>query len=571
MSEFKIKVSVDLQTDDLEGKLKALGKDQEIKLKVDSPDLDKIEAQLKGLKKSFQDAFKLNSNVLGGSKTKSNISSLVSEYKDLYNTISKLQKQIDSGKLGEDSIARTKSQISSLSSEIDKMYLKANDNQRKSLDLFNAKQMNKGIVDMNNYLNKIDLQASNIKKSIGDIDLGKLSSSSKNQLNDVLQIVEKIQAEAKDIKIDIDVGNSLKQLNDAQDTVSKIQKESKKASHSGLKGFWDDYKSSIMAYSIGDMLGDFTMDAIRGAVSTVMDLDKAFTDLRKVSNTPIEGKYYDSIRKQAIETAKEVGMSSTDVINATATAMQAGASNMKEAMEIAKQSMILANVGDMDSTSAAQSIAAITNSFGLSPLKEVQIQQKGVTKTTTELANAMDMMNHASNNYAIDSAGLSSALADSGAVLNSYGVSLGDSIALITSANESLQDPNKVATGLKSMAINLAGLQTSAKNGDITLNKTAKSLSEIAEIDIYADKQKGQVKDMVTILDELQGKWSSLSEEQQLALSNAVAGKTNAATFQALMGNYETFKKIRDEFAQGLHFESAANEKQNSPYVQKCA
>ena len=65
MSEFKIKVSVELDSSDLESKLNALGKDQKIKLDIDSSGLDKIENQLKGLKKSFQDAFKIDSKALG--------------------------------------------------------------------------------------------------------------------------------------------------------------------------------------------------------------------------------------------------------------------------------------------------------------------------------------------------------------------------------------------------------------------------------------------------------------------------------------------------------------------------
>ena len=108
-----------------------------------------------------------------------------------------------------------------------------------------------------------------------------------------------------------------------------------------------------------------------------------------------------------------------------------------------------------------------------------------------------------------------------------------------------------------------------AKDGTIHLNKTAKSMQEIAGIDIYADKKTGQIKDMTVLLDELQGKWSTLSEEERLALSNAIAGKQNAAVFQSLMGNYETFKQIQSEFNEGLHFGSTA--KENEQYVDSIA
>ena len=73
--------------------------------------------------------------------------------------------------------------------------------------------------------------------------------------------------------------------------------------------------------------------------------------------------------------------------------------------------------------------------------------------------------------------------------------------------------------------MNLAGLTTSAKDGTIETNKTAKSLKEIAGIDIYADKKTGQIKTMTELLGELRGKWKDLYEEEQLALSIAVAGR----------------------------------------------
>ena len=48
-----------------------------------------------------------------------------------------------------------------------------------------------------------------------------------------------------------------------------------------------------------------------------------------------------------------------------------------------------------------------------------------------------------------------------------------------------LGNGNKVGNGLKSIAINLAGIKTSADTGEISLNKTAMALKEIAGVDVY--------------------------------------------------------------------------------------
>ena len=100
MSEFKIKVSVELDSSDLESKLNALGKDQKIKIDIDSSGIDKIESQLKGLKKSFQDAFKIDSKTL-------------SDLNKLTNAQEKLN-----GKGGSTSSKNSSKQVSSLVSSL---------------------------------------------------------------------------------------------------------------------------------------------------------------------------------------------------------------------------------------------------------------------------------------------------------------------------------------------------------------------------------------------------------------------------------------------------------------------
>lgn len=91
--------------------------------------------------------------------------------------------------------------------------------------------------------------------------------------------------------------------------------------------------------------------------------------------------------------------------------------------------------------------------------------------------------------------------------------------------NESVQDSVKVGTSLKAMAINMAGLKANASEGHMELNKTAKALKEIAGVDVYADKQKGQVKDMMTLLTDLRGVWDDLQQDEQLAIGEAIAGE----------------------------------------------
>lgn len=112
-------------------------------------------------------------------------------------------------------------------------------------------------------------------------------------------------------------------------------------------------------------------------------------------------------------------------------------------------------------------------------------------------------------------------------------------------------------------------MKINAKDGNLELNKTAMGLKEIAGITIYKNKDTGELKNMVEVLDEVKAKWGELREDEQKGLSEAIAGKQQAAIFQSLMGNYETFKEIRSEFSQGLQFGSA--EAENKQYLDSLA
>lgn len=143
-----------------------------------------------------------------------------------------------------------------------------------------------------------------------------------------------------------------------------------------------------------------------------------------------------------------------------------------------------------------------------------------------------------------------------------------ESVGMITAMNEITQDSRKTGTALKTISANMAGVTTSAKDGTIHTNKAAKALKEIAGIDVW-NKQTGEIKDMYTVMDELNGKWGDLSEAQQNALASTIAGKTQLNTFNALMSNWDTARQYVKEYKEGLMVGSA--ERENEQYLDSIA
>ena len=143
-----------------------------------------------------------------------------------------------------------------------------------------------------------------------------------------------------------------------------------------------------------------------------------------------------------------------------------------------------------------------------------------------------------------------------------------ESVGMITAMNEITQDSRRTGTALKTISANMAGVTTSAKDGTIQTNKAAKALKEIAGIDVW-NKQTGEIKDMYSVMDELNGKWGDLSEAQQNALASTIAGKTQLNTFNALMSNWDTARQYVKEYKEGLMVGSA--ERENEQYLDSIA
>ena len=134
-----------------------------------------------------------------------------------------------------------------------------------------------------------------------------------------------------------------------------------------------------------------------------------------------------------------------------------------------------------------------------------------------------------------------------------------ETVGMTVAMNEVLQDASRSGNALKSISVNLAGMKTSAKDGTLSLNKTAMALKEIAGIEVL-DKQTGEIKDMYQVMEELYGKWGQLNEQQRAGLSEAIAGKTQQNAFQALMNNWEKARKLVDDYNNGLTIGSAQKE-----------
>jgi len=251
---------------------------------------------------------------------------------------------------------------------------------------------------------------------------------------------------------------------------------------------------------------------IRTSVEEVKNLDTALTELRKVSNETTERLQVSF--KQSAETAKELGNTLSYVINITADWSRLGFA-IDEAEELARVTTLFKNVGDNMSADDA-------SSYMISTLQGFQI-------TAEKSEEIVDKFNEVANNYAIDTRGIGEALQRSAASFNAANTSLSGAIAVVTTANEVVQNPEMVGTAMKTLSARIRGSKVELEElGDEEANVvdlTSKLRSEVKAMtgfDIMLDEN--TYKSIDEIIIGIGEHWDELTDIQQAALAEDLAG-----------------------------------------------
>lgn len=231
------------------------------------------------------------------------------------------------------------------------------------------------------YVSKLESQLNELESAVYKVDgsFERLSSSLKDSFSEAIS----------DIKL---VQNEIKQA-------SKITEDFSNVARSSINnGFIDNFKSSFTAYTLGDIAGDTVINTIRGITDAYIEMDAAITNIKKVAdeNEINSVEKLENIKNTAIDVAKEVGKSSSEVMNAVADTIQAGIGNMQTSIDVAKQTMMLANVGDIDQETASSAVNTMINGFNIDAVTKFKKEINGTQVEVTELTQTMDALNHAS-------------------------------------------------------------------------------------------------------------------------------------------------------------------------------
>lgn len=378
------------QIDDLE-KLK-----QTIK-EVNNESLgDKLFPELEKIEQKYREIARVAEETSRGRHDDAQTAKLNKTYQELDKIQSKLEEmQRTRGFLDVDLVEKTNNLLAETRAKLDADGIVANFE-----DINGAvENLNNNIRDLNSG-NTLSRQEANFNTSLKAMETRVESFIDKcKELGNVDHLIERVEQAFRGIDTS-NIERGTVHLREFSNTIRQAEREARDLSSSIGGGFFanfgEEFRSNLFTFTAGELLADGIRDAGRALKDFVLEYDSAFTNLKKVANPTdiMDISQLEAIGKKANDIAKNVGQSSQDTINAIADTIQMAGLGMEESIMVAEQTMKLANVAEMTQQAASEGVVTMLSSFNLDPLKEIPIVVDGVTKSTNEMVNSFDVLNH---------------------------------------------------------------------------------------------------------------------------------------------------------------------------------
>lgn len=272
--------------------------------------------------------------------------------------------------------------------------------------------------------------------------------------------------------------------------------------------------------------GEITQYAAQAAKS-IANVETQMVSIARVmglSDTQVK-----TLRTDLMNLGVEYGSSFEDVAEIALRFAQAGY-NMQDTLKMTKASLLALNTAELDVENSTNSLIGIMQQWGLQ---------------ANQLSGLIDKLNYTADRNAITTQDLVDGLLNVSSVAKTAGISLNDTIGILTAMKEaSGRSGKEVGNAFKSI---LAYIQRA---------DSLKAFDKMG-IEVYANKATGELLPMMTILDNMQKKWNGLSAEMQDAFVTAAdsAGLFNEELAIALgmeQEYQEAVQKVNDAQSRGM-------------------
>ena len=275
------------------------------------------------------------------------------------------------------------------------------------------------------------------------------------------------------------------------------------------------------------VVNNFT-NSIRQAWGYVKHLDTSLNDIRIVTGKSADEM--DRFAEKANKTAKRLGSSTTDYTEASLIYYQQGLSD-EEAAARAETTIKAANITRQSGEAVSEQLTAVWNGYKVSAEEtELYIDKLAAVAATTasdleELSTGMSRVASAASIMGVDIDQLNAQLA--------------------TIVSVTREAPESIGTALKTVYARMSDIQ-SGLDGEVSLDEYTK---QMASMGINVLDANNNLRDMGDIIEEIGGKWQTMTREQQTSLAQSIAGTRQYSRMMALFDNWGIYTKALETSA----------------------
>lgn len=286
---------------------------------------------------------------------------------------------------------------------------------------------------------------------------------------------------------------------------------------------WITMKNTMRWQITSSALQGF-IGSLQTAYGYAQDLNESLTNIRIVTENSQEDMA--KFAKQANEAAKALSTTTVDYTDAALIYYQQGLSE-QEVLDRTETTIKMANAAGVSAQTASDQLTAVWNNF-YDGSKSLEYYADVMVRLGADTASSTDEISEGIQQFA--------SVADTVGLSYEYAAS-----ALATVTATTRESANTVGTAFRTLFARIQGLNLGETLDDgTTLNKYSQALEKVG-IDIF--DVNGEIKTMDTLLNEMGAKWNTLSNDQQIALAQTVAGVRQYTRLIALMDNWDFFQE----------------------------
>lgn len=301
--------------------------------------------------------------------------------------------------------------------------------------------------------------------------------------------------------------------------IGDISDKTKKATPL-IKQFGDAMRRALVVAPVWMILRG-AMQAVFGLIGSqiqfLKDMESAMARIQIVGKGTEEE--YKNLKTALIALSITYGVTASAALEAAKIFAQQGRT-VQETFKLTRAAMIASQVLGTDIKTTVDDLTAAIEGFNVPVSQSISIIDKWI---------------NVERQFAVTSKDLAEATKTAGATANQLGITINSFLGDVTAVIElTRRSGSQAANALQFIYAR-------------TLTTGKKALEQIAQVPLYLDKQgkatfvvSENYRNISDILEELAGKWSTLTEKQKLDIAMSVASKRQLTSFMALMQNYNS-------------------------------